>query len=195
MAVFGAIAGAILLSGPIAITASGVLFATAVKGGYDLYIYWPEMDTVDRSIAIAIIATYSTFGLAIRPARGVPSAYEGQASVIPESYFGKISIDMQRAPTSSSLTKFGFPRNSRWFWGEVLRERPEWFSQANKGRISSQQGRSISPLVDSMWIRYHPEHAAFMGDVLVHHHMAQGRYAVPLPEIVHRAYSNTLHSN
>ena len=45
------------------------------------------------------------------------------------------------------------------------------------------------PVVDETWVEFHPEHKAYMGEPLEHHHVGQGALAVPLPEKLHDAYT------
>jgi hypothetical protein len=100
------------------------------------------------------------------------------------------------APVGSPTNAAGFPRNRTWFWQQVLRERPKWFSEANRARIEGRNGEAVrSPIVDDVWVRHHPEHQAFMQDTLVHHHIARGRFATPLPQRVHRAWFGDLHGD
>ncbi len=40
--------------------------------------------------------------------------------------------------------------------------------------------------VDDDWLRVFPEHRNFMDIILEHHHVEQGRYAIPLPQTLHR---------
>jgi RHS repeat-associated protein len=112
------------------------------------------------------------------------------SSFIPEGYMHPhATIDMSLAPSGSATNALGWPRNGPWFWRQIRTANPEFFSQANLARIAS--GRS--PVVDPTWIKHFPSHSSFGGQRLIHHHMNQGRFAVPLPESIHRVWSTTLH--
>lgn len=71
----------------------------------------------------------------------------------------------------------------------MLEAHPELFSNANVTAVKA----GFSPRVDETWIRYHPNHASFNGDKLVHHHVEQGAVAVGLPEQIHQKWSGDLH--
>ncbi|GGY22936.1 hypothetical protein [Paludibacterium paludis] len=55
------------------------------------------------------------------------------------------------------------------------------FNVANAARIAAKQ----SPIVDDVWIKNFPEHSAYNGETLVHHHLDYGPKAIPLPGTVH----------
>jgi len=67
---------------------------------------------------------------------------------------------------------------------------PEFFSAKNLQNIKN----NLAPKVDAQWIKYHPQHQSFMGDILVHHHLGQGPVAVGMPEAVHVSYTRFLHT-
>lgn len=54
-------------------------------------------------------------------------------------------------------------------------------STENIERINARR----SPVVDDDWLMVYPEHSAYRGDVIVHHHVEQGRYAIPVPRSAH----------
>ncbi len=119
-----------------------------------------------------------------------PRYNAGPLSPIPESYVNRqYNIDMREAPPTSKTNAAGYPRNGPWFWRQMLRQFPELFSEDNVDAIN--KGRS--PVVDDIWIKYHPTHQAFKSDSLVHHHVDQGAEAVGVPEKVHRKWSGHLH--
>jgi HNH/Endo VII superfamily nuclease toxin with a HHH motif len=47
--------------------------------------------------------------------------------------------------------------------------------------------------IDAAWIARHPEHSSFAGEILVHHHLNQGPYAVPIPQSIHRNWTRDYH--
>ncbi|WP_410478192.1 hypothetical protein [Pseudomonas syringae group sp. J309-1] len=98
---------------------------------------------------------------------------------------------MRSAPPGSALNAAGYPRNGPWFWKQMQTQQPEAFDTANLAQIRA--GRS--PVVNDAWIIHYPEHQAFAGQRLVHHHIDQGPIATPLPEIIHQKWSKALHPN
>jgi RHS repeat-associated protein len=99
-------------------------------------------------------------------------------------------LDMNNAPSSSPTNAKGFSRNGIWFWKEALKQNPEMFNSSNKWRIEN----NIAPTVNDQWIKYNPSHVAYKGDKLIHHHIDQGRFAVGIPEKVHRTFFKELHN-
>ncbi|MFI8835042.1 DUF4157 domain-containing protein [Streptomyces afghaniensis] len=86
--------------------------------------------------------------------------------------------------TSSQL---GYLRDSQLFW---QRWRDHYgtggaLSRSNLDAIA--HGRS--PVVDDVWVSRYPEHAAYKGQVLEHHHVGQGALATPVPHDLHAAHS------
>lgn len=51
----------------------------------------------------------------------------------------------------------------------------------------------LSPKVDDIWLKYHPEHAAYKGETLHHHHINQGKMATAVPAKAHYDYFSELH--
>ncbi len=126
----------------------------------------------------------------------LPLKYVGRRNVANlKSYIDANNvIDMNNAPAGSRTNAAGYARNSPWFWRQMLKEYPEMFSETNREMI----GRGRAPMVDDVWIKANPKHASFAGeslegDVLIHHHIRQGRYASGLPQRIHRAGHGTLH--
>lgn len=109
-----------------------------------------------------------------------------QAIKLADSPYG---VDTYGLPAGSRLTALGFKRNSRPFWRQMVKEYPFLFSEANKNAIAS----GAAPKVDRRWLQYNPQHGPYRGDVLVHHHVEQGPYAVGLPEQAHRDFYAYLH--
>jgi hypothetical protein len=81
-------------------------------------------------------------------------------------------------------SELGYLRDSNYFWREYAKLWPEQLSKENMDRVGTSR-----PIVDDTWIKYHPEHAAYKGQPLEHHHLGQGSRAVPLPEKLHDAYT------
>jgi hypothetical protein len=87
------------------------------------------------------------------------------------------------ADLDSSL--LGYLRDDQYFWNEYLARWPEQLNPSNRTLIANNH----APIVNSTWLKYHPQHGAYVGDELHHHHVGQGSRCVPLPERLHRAYT------
>ncbi len=193
LAFFGAIAGAILLTGWVATVAAVTVAVAGLIGLVNFVVSWPKMSTQDRIIGVLTMATYFAFAGAVhglKPVNAPPTIPD--VSPMPEGYFVKASaVDMRGAPATSPRTALGFPRNAKWYWKEVLSKHPEFFDATNTTRINGSPSRS--PIVNQKWIDYHPQHASFRGQKLIHHHVSQGPIAVAVPESIHRAWTKVLH--
>ena len=113
------------------------------------------------------------------------------SSMIPEMYFKYgIKVDMINAtPLNGRRTALAFPSNHRYFWKEVILQKPQMFSAFNRAEILA--GRSL--IVDDQWIKYNPTHNSYKYNPLRHHHEGQGRYAFAIPEKVHQKWTAILH--
>lgn len=89
----------------------------------------------------------------------------------------------------AAVTSAGFPRNSRAFWKELFYTHPYLFSPANQRYIRE----GLAPHVDDWWLYYHPNQTRYRGDILVHHHIEQGPWAVGIPQQAHRDFYPELH--
>jgi hypothetical protein len=101
----------------------------------------------------------------------------------------KFLIDMTTV-SGSRFTSLGFTRNSKAFWREMCYEYPHIFSPENLRRILK-EGRA--PRVDEWWLIYHRSQEAYLGDILIHHHVEQGPWAAGIPQRVHRDFYQELH--
>jgi hypothetical protein len=81
-------------------------------------------------------------------------------------------------------TKNGGLRDRTQYWEEYSRKYPDHISSSNAYRINE---LDLSPHVDTQWTNYFPDHAPYMGEPLIHHHLDYGPIAIPLPEAVHSA--------
>jgi HNH/Endo VII superfamily nuclease toxin with a HHH motif len=82
-------------------------------------------------------------------------------------------------------SELGYERDAGKFWREYDHTFDNHLSAEQKKRVAE----GHSPVVDDHWIKTFPEHAPFRDQVLTHHHVGQGSFAVPLPEGIHRAHS------
>ena len=67
---------------------------------------------------------------------------------------------------------------------------PETLSSGNQYRIEE---LGLSPKIDSTWVEHFPEHANFVKQVLIHHHVNQGPYAIPVPASTHVGFGGIWH--
>jgi hypothetical protein len=103
-----------------------------------------------------------------------------QIHINPATGVGPMAVDTS-AFTSGSATLNGGIRNSRQFWNTRSSIYPGTLIQTNLSLIES----GYSPVVDEQWIKKFPEHANYMGGMLVHHHLDYGPLAIPLPASLH----------
>lgn len=82
---------------------------------------------------------------------------------------------------SGKPTLYGGIRNKNAFWKDWAKKYSHTLSDDNKMRIES----GGTPVVDTHWIRYFPEHKRFDGELLIHHHLDYGPFALPIPETAH----------
>jgi hypothetical protein len=110
---------------------------------------------------------------------------------IPEAYYKNgTPIDMTPSPIDSRTVK-GAPRNAKYFWTQLIKKRPEMFSEDNRKFIATNEFKKIK--VDEQWIKYNPTHKAYFLDQLVHHHEEQGPIAYAIPVKVHVKWTRILH--
>ena len=99
-------------------------------------------------------------------------------------------IQMPLAQEGQARTKPGnWLRDSRWFWAQLLAKRPSLFSNENQKYID----KGLSPKVDPIWLKHHPEQETFIGDFLVHHHIDRGSEAAGVPRRFHQIFHGALH--
>ena len=107
-----------------------------------------------------------------------------QSGPIPFSLKGM--IDMSKAPVAGDWkfmgkNELGWPRNFQWFWQQYTDPHGA-LSPRNKAIIRN----GGSPTVDAQWIAKMPgESQAVMHDIIHHHHVNKGRYAIPRSESLH----------
>ena len=78
----------------------------------------------------------------------------------------------------------GWLRSSQYYYGELSKQHPEYFSSANTDRISE----GLVPRVDEQFVRYFPEFDGFQGDKLIHHHIGEDGQVVAIPQSLHNGY-------
>ncbi len=86
---------------------------------------------------------------------------------------------------SGATTSGGGLRNAEAFWKQWATLRPESLSSSNRYLVDNFSRLKVSPRVDSVWTQVFPEHIGYENDVLIHHHVDFGRYAIPVPGQTH----------
>ncbi|HZH63781.1 MAG TPA: RHS repeat-associated core domain-containing protein [Flavisolibacter sp.] len=108
-------------------------------------------------------------------------------------------IDMTSAP-GTATNAAGIKRNGLWVAQQVLKQKPEWFSEFNKNRIVREK---VMPIVDAQWVRYNPQEASYMwdgvGDIdtkskMNHHHINGGNKAVLISSGTHYDNYSEVHA-
>jgi hypothetical protein len=99
------------------------------------------------------------------------------------------SIDT-RTFSAGKATANGGIRNNIEFWKQWVQHQPETISPSNAFRI---QELELSPRIDKRWIESFPEHADHLNETLIHHHVDQGVYAIPVPASTHIGFSPPWH--
>jgi hypothetical protein len=103
-----------------------------------------------------------------------------QVHIDPITGRGPMAIDTSMF-TSGAPTSGGGIRNPVQFWSEWSAVYGDTLSTTNRTLISE----GLSPVVDGVWTRQFPEHAPYLDEILIHHHLDYGPNAIPLPESVH----------
>ena len=83
---------------------------------------------------------------------------------------------------SSSANSQGWERNSTYYFKELLKNHPEYFSKKNTIRIQNGE----SPRVDARFIQAFPQYSGFENDILIHHHVGKDGQAVAVPQSIHK---------
>jgi YD repeat-containing protein len=105
----------------------------------------------------------------------------------------KFSIDTSSFVSPRDFNTAGFPRDAGLYWKQWAEMNPESLSPSNLYLIERHDALRLSPRIDATWIKAFEEHSSFMGDVLHHHHVDGGRYAIPVPGSTHRSPSGPWH--
>ena len=92
--------------------------------------------------------------------------------------------------TQGEATANGGIRNNVEFWQQWMQLQPKSISPSNAFRI---QELELSPKIDQTWINCFPEHAEYFGETLVHHHVGQGPFAIPVPASTHIGFGPPWH--
>lgn len=96
---------------------------------------------------------------------------------------GPMHIDARNFTKADSYTALGAPRNKNQFWQLWKEKYPETMSAENLALIT--KSKPLAPRVDQTWIQHFPEHAEYLGEILVHHHIDHGNLVNALPKSLH----------
>ena len=98
---------------------------------------------------------------------------------------GELLVDMRyKGEGRSGANSQGWERSSPYYFKELQKRHPEFFSRKNHLRIEA--GRS--PVVDRQFASHFPQYKEYTGETLVHHHIGQDGQAVALPQSIHKGY-------
>lgn len=87
-----------------------------------------------------------------------------------------IGIDKTKA------NKYGWKRDSKYYFKELLKSNTDIFSDENKMRINDDK----SPYCDQIYINKFPQFSKFKGQPLIHHHIGKDGQAAALPSGLHK---------
>ncbi len=102
----------------------------------------------------------------------------------------KFSIDTHTF-SSGETTMNGGIRNSKEFWQQWATKNPQTLSKSNLYKIND---LGLSPKIDKQWVQHFPEHGGYKGNMLIHHHVNFGRYAIPVPGDTHVGSGGVWHA-
>ena len=78
----------------------------------------------------------------------------------------------------------GWKEDKNYYFKELLKKHPEYFSTKNEQDIK----KNISPKIDKQFINLFPKYEEFIGDTIIHHHIGQDGQAVGIPARLHKGY-------
>ena len=116
-------------------------------------------------------------------------AYQEEAiiSLIPYEYRATIGsvVEMEfKGQLAGGTNAAGWERNSTKYFRRLRKTHPEYFSASNLANINS----GLSPIVDEQFVKYFPQYADYMDDVLIHHHVGGGGQVIAVPRSLHPGY-------
>jgi RHS repeat-associated protein len=189
---FGYAAGAIYYSAP-AWTTSPLTWGAVAGVGVGGYTYYQTGDagsSLESGLQAGAIPLLMMPGRASGDLAGAymrlrnpvapPVLSPYQVHINPSTGVGPMAIDSTTF-TSGKPTTAGGIENSRQFWTQWSSTYGDTLSAANQRLIS----QGLAPVVDGAWTRQFPEHAPYLDQILIHHHLDYGPMAIPLPEPIH----------
>ena len=157
-----------LLAGAAVVVDGAAVFVPLMPGGAGVIL----SATRQGGKLVAKVDPASPYHIRVDP--GLPGRPDPQHSIDTSTF------------TSGKETANAGIRDSKKFWKEWTGKPDSGLSETNLDNIR----KGISPVVDDEWLRVFPEHREFVGIKLDHHHVEQGRYAIPLPKTLHRMEGN-----
>ena len=110
---------------------------------------------------------------------------EKTSQPFPYSLEGAVDMaeaDVRAKYSKTEYTALGFPRNEKYFWSVYTD--PHGALSARNKKIIAEKG---IPTVDSQWKSMMPgQRHAEIDDKIEHHHVLQGRWAIPIARKLHR---------
>jgi RHS repeat-associated protein len=161
---------------------------------------WLDIDRVDRHSELTTVYNFevegfhtyfvSDLGLLVHNTCYIGPEY---SSPIDPRFPGRPdplrSIDTSRFP-SGEPTKNGGLRDNIRFWKEWIELNPQTISNSNRYKIEQ---LGLSPKVDKQWIQHYPDHGGYKNQTIIHHHVDQGPYAIPVPQGTHVGSGGPFH--
>lgn len=89
----------------------------------------------------------------------------------------------------SNANSQGWERSSSYYFKELHKNHPEYFSKKNTIRIENGE----SPKVDSKFVKSFPQYKGYENETLVHHHVGKDGQAVAVPQSMHKG-SGEIHA-
>jgi hypothetical protein len=173
-------------------TEAGAAFLTNLAMGGAAAKYGAYAIELDAGVGVA---SANSLGIRLRaPAEFNPDVYviryDPQFPGRPDP---KFSIDTNSFVNPRDYNSAGFPRDAGLFWKQWIDLNPESISSSNRYLIENYEGLKVSPRIDQTWIQSFPEQSSYFGDVLYHHHVDHGQYAIPVPRTTHRGSGGPWH--
>jgi HNH/Endo VII superfamily nuclease toxin with a HHH motif len=160
------------------------------KGGRAVEIEGPllqelrQLNTVEYELVTRPVATAQTPEEAIARIKHALVNRKNspfQVHIDPHTRRGPMAIDTSKFKGGIPTRTGGF-RDRRQFWREWNSRYGHTLSEANRVRIKN----DLAPLVDDLWMKQFPEHSPYVGDILIHNHLSNGPFAIPVPDTAHR---------
>jgi RHS repeat-associated protein len=105
-------------------------------------------------------------------------------------YGGEVGVDTSKGfPESAPRTDNGGRRDARSFWRKWQRLVPKALGTRNRGYIKE----GMAPEIDEVFLKQFPQFRPYKGDLLIHHHLSKGPWAVAYPRRFHSTFHGPLH--
>lgn len=102
----------------------------------------------------------------------------------------ELAVNMRyKGEGKSNANSQGWERSSSYYFKELHKNHPEYFSKKNTIRIENGE----SPKVDSKFVKSFPQYKGYENETLVHHHVGKDGQAVAVPQSMHKG-SGEIHA-